>query len=80
MITDAMIAQYLASSKEGCRCVGDQPPARGEVLQLVPGLVSFWMTEQEAARYRISETAQIGLEAILSLVELLECSMEGVSS
>lgn len=40
--------------------------------------VPLWMTEPQAAYYHISENPEINLKAILSLIELLECSLENL--
>ena len=40
--------------------------------------VPIWMTEPRSTSYRISRNAEISPKAILKLIELLECSIEGL--
>jgi hypothetical protein len=49
-----------------------------EVPQGFCAEVPRWMTEEQAAGYRLSKEAHVAPRALLSLVELLEASLEEV--
>ena len=40
--------------------------------------IPIWMTEPQAAYHHISKNTEINLKSILSLIELLECSIENL--
>ena len=52
----------------------------GSILIAAPSVfnkqIPLWMTEHQAACYRISEKPEICLKALLSLIELIDCSEE----
>jgi hypothetical protein len=53
----------------------------GLILRVPEGFCSevpHWMTEQEAARYRLSTEAHVELRALLRLIELVKGPLEDV--
>ena|GEM_PF-5297786 len=62
----------VSKSRHGDGSIKAKTPAGFN--RLIPG----WMLEVEAMCYGLSEEARISTEAILSLIELLERSIEGL--